>query len=206
MTLPSSGIITMSDVAIELGLGASTNLGLDDSRVRKLADKPTSGTAIAMSDLHGKSSFDYTAYYSGVMTMFYPPGALSPNPVTEAGGAVYIQSVNLADKYNGAVGYDAAGAILFSAKDLAVGASGTHNKFRVYSGTAENRNRITIGNLMDTQRTVFRICLFEEGTGREVEMFKHRNYVLSGAQKYGGTPDFVMPKYYSNVDFSPNYP
>lgn len=204
--LQTSGAISMSDVAVELGLTATANLTLDDSRVRKLAKRETAGSAIGLADLYGKANFDYTAYYGGVVTMFFPPGVIATNPVTEVGGAVYIQSVNLADKYNGAVGYDESGAILFSAKGLAVGASGTHNNFRVYSGTAEDRNRIVVGNLMNTQRTVFRICLFEEGTGREVEMFKHRNYVLSGVQRYGGTPDFVMPKYYSNVGFPPNYP
>ena len=52
MTLPT-GQITMAQVATELGI-SSTNLNLNDSRVRALAGKTTG--QIAMSDLRGKSS------------------------------------------------------------------------------------------------------------------------------------------------------
>lgn len=54
MTLPSSGPISISMVAAELGISAA-GLSLNDSRVRALAGKP-SGT-ISMSDLYGKSSY-----------------------------------------------------------------------------------------------------------------------------------------------------
>ena len=53
MTLPSSGPITMAQVAAELGISAS-GLSLNDSRVRQLAGKPSG--AISMADLRGKSS------------------------------------------------------------------------------------------------------------------------------------------------------
>ena len=53
MALPSSGPITMAQVAAELGISAS-GLSLDDSRVRQLAGKPSG--AISMADLLGKSS------------------------------------------------------------------------------------------------------------------------------------------------------
>lgn len=74
MTLPSTGPISMSQVATELGISA-TGLSLNDSRVRALAGKP-SGT-ISMSDLRGKSTSVLTVgsstpsvtnygYYSGL--------------------------------------------------------------------------------------------------------------------------------------------
>lgn len=53
MALPGSGAISMAQVAAELGIPA-TGLGLNDSRVRALAGKPSG--AISMADLHGKSS------------------------------------------------------------------------------------------------------------------------------------------------------
>lgn len=53
MALPSSGPITMAQVAAELGISAS-GLSLDDSRVRQLAGRPSG--SISMSDLLGKSS------------------------------------------------------------------------------------------------------------------------------------------------------
>ena len=53
MALPSSGAISMAQVATELGI-SSSGLSLDDSRVRALAGV-AHGT-ISMSNLHGKSS------------------------------------------------------------------------------------------------------------------------------------------------------
>jgi hypothetical protein len=49
----------MSDVAVELGLAATTNLTLDDSRVRKLAKRETAGSAIGLADLYGKANLEY---------------------------------------------------------------------------------------------------------------------------------------------------
>lgn len=52
MALPSSGPITMAQVAAEIGISAS-GLSLDDSRVRQLAGRPSG--SISMSDLLGKA-------------------------------------------------------------------------------------------------------------------------------------------------------
>lgn len=52
MALPSSGPITMAQVAAEIGISAS-GLSLDDSRVRTLAGRPSG--SISMSDLLGKA-------------------------------------------------------------------------------------------------------------------------------------------------------
>ena len=57
--LQTSGAITMSDVAVELGLPATANLTLDDSRVRKLAKREPAGSAIGLADLYGKSNLEY---------------------------------------------------------------------------------------------------------------------------------------------------
>ena len=81
MALPSSGPITMAQVAAELGISAS-GLSLNDSRVRQLAGKPSG--AISMADLRGKSSVwvatliparvaSYSTGYGG------GAGVLSPN-------------------------------------------------------------------------------------------------------------------------------
>lgn len=56
MALPSSGTISMYQVATELGI-SSSNISLNHGSVRALAGK-TSGS-ISMSDLHGKSSFSF---------------------------------------------------------------------------------------------------------------------------------------------------
>lgn len=52
MALPSSGTITMAQVAAEIGISA-TGLSLNDSRVRQLAGKPSG--AISFADLLGKA-------------------------------------------------------------------------------------------------------------------------------------------------------
>ena len=57
--LQTSGAISMSDVAVELGLTATANLTLDDSRVRKLAKREPAGSVIGLADLYGKSNLEY---------------------------------------------------------------------------------------------------------------------------------------------------
>lgn len=58
MTLPTSGAITIGQVATELG--ASLPLSLGDSRVLQLAGK--SGAPISLSDLYGKSALSITGF------------------------------------------------------------------------------------------------------------------------------------------------
>jgi hypothetical protein len=61
MTLPASGLISMSQVNTELQNPLTSVIRLNDSQVRALAGKP-SGT-IRMSDLYGKSSWKYGSFY-----------------------------------------------------------------------------------------------------------------------------------------------
>lgn len=71
MTLPSSGPITMAQVAAELGISAS-GLSLDDSRVRTLAARPAG--AISFADLLGKSWFNpFTSVTGGSRTYASAP-------------------------------------------------------------------------------------------------------------------------------------
>ena len=70
MTLPTSGTITMAQVAAELG-ESTTDINLNKASVRALAGVPSG--AISMSDLYGKSSlaaYINEASFSGSATDF----------------------------------------------------------------------------------------------------------------------------------------
>lgn len=62
MALNSSGTISLAgstagqSIALELGLGTTSTISLNDTAVRNLAGIPTSGTAISLSNFYGKSS------------------------------------------------------------------------------------------------------------------------------------------------------
>lgn len=58
MALPASGPISLANVNVELGLGSTTTISLNQTNVRTLAGK-ASGT-ISMSDLLGKSNVTFT--------------------------------------------------------------------------------------------------------------------------------------------------
>lgn len=63
MTLPASGQISMSDVSTELGRASNYASSLGETAVRNLAG--VASGAIAFSNLHGKSSFSFTATNQG---------------------------------------------------------------------------------------------------------------------------------------------
>lgn len=57
MTLPASGAITMAQVNTEINISPSTTaITLNNTAVRRLANKTTAGSAVTMDDLHGKSN------------------------------------------------------------------------------------------------------------------------------------------------------
>lgn len=64
MALPSTGSLSMSQIAVELGLSATTNLSLNDARVRTLANKSTG--VISFADLRGKSAVTVIDITSGL--------------------------------------------------------------------------------------------------------------------------------------------
>ena len=55
MTLPASGAISLNQVNVELGLAGTTSINMNQTTVRNLFGKPTSASAISMSDGYGKS-------------------------------------------------------------------------------------------------------------------------------------------------------
>src|SRR5690606_17187083 len=57
MALPSSGVISLSQVNVELGKAATAAITMNDSAVRTLAG--VSSGAISMSNLHGKSNIPF---------------------------------------------------------------------------------------------------------------------------------------------------
>lgn len=104
MTLPSSGAITMAQVATELGV-SQTGINLNQSNVRTLAGKP-SGT-ISMSDLRGKSNGGasisigayndgYSQYYGYGTSEFAssPFGTMTPNNKLTAAPGVAMRAFN----------------------------------------------------------------------------------------------------------------
>ena len=113
MTLPSSGAITMAQVATELGV-SQTGINLNQSNVRTLAGRP-SGT-ISMSDLRGKAnggasllvgSYNdgFAQYYGYGNTNFSAVGfgALTPNNNLTALPGMLIDGffwMNMYGKYN----------------------------------------------------------------------------------------------------------
>lgn len=101
MTLPVSGTISMSQVSVELGYGATTTRGLGDALVRNLAGVPSG--AIAFTNLHGKTNYALTNPTPGGTATHeaITPNAASasvyahPDGVFVATGTGFVQFGNL---------------------------------------------------------------------------------------------------------------
>jgi len=63
MTLQSSGAISLSQVKTELGIGAATEISMNDTRPRGLAGITTNASTIAMSNFYGKAD-KFVMYYN----------------------------------------------------------------------------------------------------------------------------------------------
>ena len=204
--LQTSGAISMSDVAVELGLAPTTTLTFDDSSVRKLAQLNTAGSAIALADLYGKANFDYTVIIGAYLISYYPVGVLSPNsPVIDMGGCVWCTSTNTADDFNGMTCYNSSGDVIASARNLAYDGwidSGNFRLRRLASGSAYE---VGIANISASQQTIYKIELVKS-TGEVVELYKHRNFVLKASRRRAGDPIYVRNTYYPDTYMAPNYP
>tara|TARA_R110002153_G_scaffold269096_1_gene434466 strand:+ start:225 stop:1193 length:969 start_codon:yes stop_codon:yes gene_type:complete len=66
MPLPASGIITLNDVNVELGLSGTAQIGMDDAAVRGLFG--VASGEIEMSDGHGKAAFTGYVATGGTVT------------------------------------------------------------------------------------------------------------------------------------------
>ena len=55
MALQSSGPISLNDVNVELGLGGTTSISMNQTNLRVLFKKTTNESTISMSDGYGKS-------------------------------------------------------------------------------------------------------------------------------------------------------
>lgn len=109
MTLPSSGSITLAQVATELGV--SLPLNLNDASVRALAGKPT-GSIVLPNDLWGKSSYDGTVDY-------FDLGVISTNDYFNGGASGFGETVTISGLSSGTVV-----TLRFTVADVAIEASG----------------------------------------------------------------------------------
>ena len=89
MTTPAV-TIKVSDIELELGITASTQLNFNDSRVRTLAGVTTAGSTISMSNLRSKSSFTV-----GSATTNHPITALAGTTFADAQVNPDICTVNV---------------------------------------------------------------------------------------------------------------
>jgi hypothetical protein len=112
MTLPSSGPISMSQVAAELGISA-TGLSLNDSRVRALAGKPSG--AISMNDLHGKSAGGLTSFTALPTNVSSSTGTRSATVTFNTDGSIALT--------NSSVGGTTSGGNWYSPNASGIGSS-----------------------------------------------------------------------------------
>lgn len=215
MTLQSSGAIAVSDICVELGLAPTTNISLDDSRCRKLAQKEAAGSTIGMSDFHGKSNFDYEISTVKGGVEFLPPGSQNqPFPAFGLSTCVYIESLTPGVYLQGVTGYNADGSVLFddtrnAAKygNWSVGAPAEP----VYLGSSdslspEQKGKIHVFHYIPGKKVdvnIYRLVVTDTN-GNKYELSKHRNIAFqSGPNGLVPTNQLVN---LVKTPIAPNYP
>lgn len=154
MALPSSGSITIAQIATELGL--SLPLDLTDSRVRALAGKP-SGSITMPNDLWGKSSVtisivgNMSAVRGGGRDSLYDQGTFSVSK--SGGGSITAYSWNVWNDSHGRL-YVVDGSLTGASVTLA--STSTYNEFE-FTETANAQVGCTVtvdGRSIYTERTL----------------------------------------------------
>lgn len=77
MSLPSSGTISFSNINTELGNAATSTLPINETCPRYIANVPTSGTTISMSNFYGKSFLKQQLYDTAGTHTFLVPGCVN---------------------------------------------------------------------------------------------------------------------------------
>ena len=91
MTLPSSGIISLNDINLELGKASGTNTSLNATDVRSLLGKPTPSSTISLSDAWGKGAQGISSISTSTI-MAIPSGGQGSTNFGE--GNIAIQTAN----------------------------------------------------------------------------------------------------------------
>lgn len=226
--LQTIGAISMSDVAVELGLAATANLSLDDSRVRKLAKRETAGSAIGLADLYGKANFEYTV---GTKSMYintsYLGGPLERREYVWSKGIQVNILTPTPAKFVRVNGYDQANNQIFS-QGMSISAGGyiVSNSYhgddsdgngKMDSTSINNPgNQIFVGHYITSgnnavQYPVYKLCVVDDA-GKEYELANHRNFTIVGriVSSSNGNPPASTAYFDSTTgrftEIAPNYP
>lgn len=218
MALQSSGVIAVSDICVELGLAPTTNISLDDSRCRKLAQKETAGSTIGMGDFYGRANFDYEIGITKGGVQFIPPGAQGqPYPAFGMSTCLYIKSLSPGIYIQGVTGYNADGSVLFDdtrnasksgnwsvggyAEPMYLGQTDSHSP--------EQKGLIWVFHFTPGQKVnvnIYRLVVTDTN-GNEYELSKHRNIAFqSGPNGLGPASQIDSLANTTKTPIAPNYP
>lgn len=218
MTLQSSGAISVSDICVELGLAPTTNISLNDSRCRKLAQKETAGSAIGMSDFYGKSAFDYEIGIAKGGVQFLPPGPAGTNqpwPGFGVSDCVYIKSLTPGIYLQGVTGYNADGSVLFNdtrnAAKYGNWSVGSYDEVafpgKSDSFSPEQKGQIYVFYYTGAKANVNIYQLVVTDTnGNKYELYKHRNIAFLSGPNGLISVDRLASASIPPTLIAPNYP
>lgn len=201
MTLPASGPISMRDVNVELRANPESPLNMNHPQVRKMAKRPDQNSQISMSDLLGKSYFDYVLYWGLLMNRYISP--LHPSNPTGAPGAlvqdgyrvectisdIILTKIRLYSNETALIGeYD-----LNVAKDSLISTSTPGFTFTP-PPPPSNNIYIRIGTHDYNRRVNIYRMEVVDSSGEVYDLFKHRGGMQMGANAGFGTLDQVPPE------------